>query len=251
MTKKQIILKIKNAFAKHLKVSPALAAGLVPSSLTDGKLYEAHVLSRVLENLDVTEKMTLTLVGGANMKLKSSPGPINLAYPHIELNRNGSHVADLWTDVEFLSLSYCSNASSSPPTKGHYHELDLVVVRPGASGRPRCDEIWLGVECKNTTYQKGLLKEILGIRRELSLLERSNQNPLQYLATNPRSRVSSFVSNGVFDGHSGHSILGSRYDVRDRFCSRIFVVGRLRSRREIAKRQPISSERCMRPEIKV
>ncbi len=111
------------------------------------------------------------------MKLKSSPGPINLAYPHIELNRNGSHVADLWTDVEFLSLSYCTNASSSPPTKGHYHELDLVVVRLGASGRPRCDEIWLGVECKNTTYQKGLLKEILGIRRELSLLRDPTKTP--------------------------------------------------------------------------
>ena len=35
------------------------------------------------------------------------------------------------------------------------------------------DELWLGIECKNTGYQKGLLKEILGIRRELSLLSNS------------------------------------------------------------------------------
>ena len=192
MTKTQIILKMKKAFAKHLKVSPALAAGLVPASITDGKLYEAHVLSKVLEKLDVTEKMALTLVGGTNIKLKSSHGPINFAYPHVELNRNGTHVADLWTDVEFLSLSYCSNAGSSPPTKGHYHELDLIVVQSGASGRPKCDEIWLGVECKNTTYQKGLLKEILGIRRELSFLQNPtktsfNSWPRTHVPANPPS----------------------------------------------------------------
>ena len=175
MTKEQIILKLKEAFAKHLKAAPALVDVLVPSSVTDGKLYEAHVLSKVVESLDDIEKVTLTLVGGAKMQLKSSPGPINPAYPHIELRKNGSHVADLWTDVEFLSLSYCVGGTTSPPTKGHYHELDLVVVQAGATGRPRCDQIWLGVECKNTAYQKGLLKEILGIRRELSFLQPPTQ----------------------------------------------------------------------------
>jgi hypothetical protein len=54
--------------------------------------------------------------------------------------------------------------------KGDYHELDILVVGAGTTGRPRHDQIWLGVECKNTGYEKGLLKEILGIRRELSLL---------------------------------------------------------------------------------
>jgi hypothetical protein len=168
--KKEIIQKLKASFAKHLKVSPSLAGSIVPSPITDGKLYEAHVLSRVIENLGATEKLSLTLVGGANMKLKSAPGPINPAYPHIELRRSGSHVANVWTDVEFLALSYCTNGSSLPPTKGHYHELDIVVAHVGATGRPKCNDIWLGVECKNTTYAKGLLKEILGIRRELSFV---------------------------------------------------------------------------------
>jgi hypothetical protein len=44
------------------------------------------------------------------------------------------------------------------------------VVGGGATGRPRHDEILLGVECKNTVYTKDLLRGILGVRRELSLL---------------------------------------------------------------------------------
>lgn len=56
------------------------------------------------------------------------------------------------------------------PQKGEYHELDIAVVDPDLTGRPRNDRVWLGAECKNTGYHKGLLKEVLGIRRELSLL---------------------------------------------------------------------------------
>jgi len=55
-------------------------------------------------------------------------------------------------------------------TSGDYHELDILIVDAGSSGRPRYDQIWLGVECKNTGYGKELLREILGVRRELSLL---------------------------------------------------------------------------------
>jgi hypothetical protein len=64
MTKEEIVVKLTEAFAKHLKVSIALTTGLVPVSITDGKLYEAYVLSKVLEKLDTAENMTLVLVGG-------------------------------------------------------------------------------------------------------------------------------------------------------------------------------------------
>ena len=218
MTKKQIIQKLKDAFAKHLKVSPAFAAGLVPPSITDGKLYEAYVLSRVVEKLNNIENMTLTLVGGTKMKLKSSPGPINPAYPHIRLERNGGYVADLWTDVEFLALSYCSQGTSSPPTKGHYHELDLVVVEAGATGRPRYNQIWLGVECKNTSYQKGLLKEILGIRRELSLLSNVNKTCFNYwprtsVPANPPSCLIVYsTDSGVTDYADPGSVFGIDFE---------------------------------------
>lgn len=115
------------------------------------------------------EGYSLILVGGTKFQLKSSPGPINRSYPRIELRRSDNPIAELWTDVEFLSMSYCMGGASNL-TKGDYHELDILVVGAGTTGRPRHDQIWLGVECKNTGYEKGLLKEILGIRRELSLL---------------------------------------------------------------------------------
>ena len=59
-------------------------------------------------------------------------------------------------------------------------------MEPGQQGRPRHDSVWLGVECKNTGYQKGLLKEILGIRRELSLL---SDNRSTKFSSWPRSLV--------------------------------------------------------------
>jgi hypothetical protein len=69
---------------------------------------------------------------------------------------------------------------------GDYHELDLAITDSGVSGRPSHSQIWLGVECKNTGYTKGLLKEILGIRRELSLLQ--NDRPTRFNSW-PRTSV--------------------------------------------------------------
>jgi hypothetical protein len=170
VTRGQIQKQLERIFKQHLGVNSGVTQGLVPATATPGKLYEAHVLSRVVEHLVVDEGYSLTLVGSSKIQLKSSPGPINRSYPRIEPRRLGACVAELWTDVEFLALSHCSQLGASP-TKGCYHELDIIIVDPGLSGRPRCETIWLGVECKNTGYQKGLLKEILGVRRELSLLQ--------------------------------------------------------------------------------
>jgi hypothetical protein len=91
----------------------------------------------------------------------------------------------MWTDIEFVSLSHGARPSG-PPTKGEYHELDIAVVDPGLTGRPRNDQVWLAAECKNTGYNKGLLKEILGVRRELSLLQ--DEQPTRFQAW-PRSSV--------------------------------------------------------------
>lgn len=169
MTRDQIRRQLQDAFRRYLGVPSTTAGKLVPRTVPAGKLYEAHVLSRVLEHLAVDEGYTLTLVGGAKLRLKSSPGPINRRYPRIELRRSGKCAAELWTDIEFISLSCCFRKPAAI-TKGDYHELDIVIVSAGEAGRPKCNAIWLGVECKNTGYEKGLLKEILGIRRELSLL---------------------------------------------------------------------------------
>lgn len=186
MTRDQVKRRLGDVFKRHLGVSSAVAQGLVPETVSSGKLYEAHVLSRIVERLVKDENYDLTLTGGTKVQLKSSPGPINRSYPRIELRRGGSCIAELWTDIEFLSLSYWTRRRTGPKqgpsmflkppvTKGDYHELDIVIVTAGLTGRPKHDAIWLGIECKNTGYEKGLLKEILGIRRELSLLDDEQQ----------------------------------------------------------------------------
>ena len=185
MKKSDIKKKLRALLRKHLLAQPGAVRSLVPSTVTDGKLYEAHVLSLVVEKLAVQEKYALVLTGGSKVQLKSSPGPINRKYPRIDLRKNGILRAELWTDVEFLSLSHAARGLSTT-TLGDFHELDLLIVEAGQSDRPTHDKVWLGVECKHTSYQKGLLKEILGIRRELSLL--TDLQPTQF-STWPRPRV--------------------------------------------------------------
>jgi hypothetical protein len=167
--------RIEAAIRRYAQATSSRAYALVPSSLTSGKLYEAHVLSLILGRLYTDERFGITLVNSNYIPLKSAPGPINRHYPHFELVRNGSKVAELWTDVEFLTLSYSQSGSSRSPQFGDYHELDIMIVDSGVSGRPAHSNVWLGVECKNTGYNKGLLKEILGVRRELSLLQDPRQ----------------------------------------------------------------------------
>lgn len=171
MDRRDVEKRITNMFQRYLAATRSRARSLVPPTLTAGKLYEAYVLGLVARELTVQESLQLILMGAPYLALKSAPGPINPSYPHVELHRGGSHVANLWTDVEFLSLSYSMQSLGGRPGLGDYHELDLLVTEPSARARPSPTDIWLGVECKNTGYTKALLKEILGIRRELSLLQ--------------------------------------------------------------------------------
>lgn len=178
--------RIENAIRRFATASSTKAFGLVPQSLTSGKLYEAHVLSIVLEKLATQEQFKITLLNSNFIPLKSAPGPVNRKYPYFQLRRNGRTVAELWTDVEFTALSFSQRSGGTALQRGDYHELDLLVTDTGVTGRPSHSQIWLGVECKNTGYTKSLLKEILGIRRELSLL----QNPRSTRFSKwPRSQV--------------------------------------------------------------
>jgi hypothetical protein len=170
MNKAAVKSKITKALRLGMKGKKADIEGLIPKALTAGKLYEAYVLALVCQQLKSHENCTLTLIGSSKITLKSSPGPINSAYPYIRVDRNGQHFANIWTDIEFTSLS-ASQSGKVPLTLGDYHEMDIAVLSPGASARPLPAQVLLAVECKNTGYQKSLLREILGVRRELSLLQ--------------------------------------------------------------------------------
>ena len=170
MNKDAVKRRIEKAIQNYATAQSLNEFDLVPQSLTSGKLYEAHVLSIVIEKLATEEYFQITLKNSKFISLKSSPGPINRSYPYFQLERDQSVVAELWTDIEFKSLSYDKRHTDRPIQRGDYHELDIVVTDSRVECRPQHSQIWLGVECKNTRFKKGFLREILGIRRELSLL---------------------------------------------------------------------------------
>lgn len=169
MNKAALKAKITKALRKGIRATKSDIVNLLPTAFTAGKLYEAYALALICQNLKSKEGCKLILIGSTNITLKSSPGPINAAYPHIRAEKNGSHFANIWTDIEFVGLS-AFHSGKAPLTLGDYHEMDVAVVSPGAAGRPAPHEIYLAAECKNTGYQKSLLRETLGVRRELSML---------------------------------------------------------------------------------
>jgi hypothetical protein len=208
MNKAAIKKRIEKAIRRYATASSSRAFGLVPQSLTSGKLYEAHVLSIVIEKFATKEGFHIMLFNSNFIPLNSAPGPINRSYPYFQLCHRGRVDAELWTDVEFTSLSYDQRGAATPVQRGDYHELDIVVADPGVNGRPRHSQIWLGVECKNTGYTKGLLKEILGIRRELSLLQnprstRFSQWPRAQVPAEPNSCLMVFSTDPGVSNYTG------------------------------------------------
>ena len=185
MTRNEANARISAILRRYVSGRDPAQFELLPKALTAGKLYEAYTLALIASQLASTEGLELMLMNSNYVPLKSSPGPINRSYPHIRLARNGWIIAEMWTDIEFVSLSHGARPSG-PPSKGEYHELDIAVVDPGLTGRPKNDQVWLAAECKNTGYNKGLLKEILGVRRELSYLR--DEQPTRF-QTWPRTSV--------------------------------------------------------------
>jgi hypothetical protein len=169
--------RVQGIFKKYMSGVPS--STLIPPRAVAGKVYEAIVLGYVVENLVRREGMRLALVGGSKLYLKTAPGPINPSYPYIKVVKNSVHVASVFTDIEFTTLSCQAAGNSTPCTPGDCHELDIVVVDASATGRPCPQMIWLGVECKHTVYTKSLLREALGVRRELSLLRPSTPTRFQ------------------------------------------------------------------------
>jgi hypothetical protein len=138
------------------------------AKVSAGKVYEAWVLCEILTRLRIDEGCSIGLRGPATLSLKSSPGPINRAYSYFEV-ATGREVLEVWTDVEFLTMSHASRGATWR-SRGDFHELDIVAVPEGADRYPAHDQIRIGVECKHTRYRKELLRAILGVRRELSWL---------------------------------------------------------------------------------
>jgi hypothetical protein len=149
---------------------------VLPVTVAAGKTYEAWVLCDVLEHLRAAEGFDVQLVNGNKVVLKTGGGPINDSYAHFVLRKPTRDPLEVWTDVEFLGLSAASRGVSATIAQPcDYHELDIIVVDEGVRGRPWHRDIRVAVECKDSAYDKHMLRAILGVRRELSLLTAPSQ----------------------------------------------------------------------------
>ncbi|WP_167666624.1 hypothetical protein [Micromonospora narathiwatensis] len=126
----------------------------------------------ILENLRTHERYEVILVGSDKMRLRSSGGPIDRSFAHFELRQRGQPLLEVWTDIEILTLSHHLRRGELPPQRGDCHELDIVILPAGIkSGYPPHDLVRMAVECKNTAFQKHMMRAALGVRRELSYLK--------------------------------------------------------------------------------
>ena len=179
MSTSSIKKRIKDIF--HLTLGPSASFSrtnhMIPETHTatgvnhfKGKLYETFVLSQLLKKLTNDEGFTFELRNGtSHLRLRPNPGMINRSYSWIDAFKGGNKIGEIWTSVEFASLSHLSSGRTNY-NPGDYHELDIGFYMGVPNGHPSCDSVIIGIECKNTGMKKSILREVLGLRRELSVL---------------------------------------------------------------------------------
>lgn len=157
--------EIRKFFKKH-----GVSAKKAAASASDGKVYELYCLVQTLDWLKSQYPVTVRFVG-STVDFKASPGNIDRSKSYFEI-AGGGHTLELHTDIEIETLG--SALSGGTGDNSGYHEIDLVLIDPGVPDgqKPRHDQLLLGVECKaHASFGKGIVKQVLGIRRELSLLQ--------------------------------------------------------------------------------
>lgn len=174
MNKAAAILKLDAALNKYGTAFKGSTAAALPASLGRGKAYELHCIAAILEELGTREHWTFRYHGGATLPFRLGGGRIGGPKAHIDsFNAGGKLIGTIWTAVDFVAASahasICS-VSGSSPGKGQRHELDIALVDPAASADPCHEHILLGVECKERIFTNALLKEVLGVRREMTML---------------------------------------------------------------------------------
>jgi hypothetical protein len=167
--------KITTTLKAHANVSPARTQNLLPMKSLQGKLYEAHILATICEGLTIQEGLRISFVGGNILMLRQKGGPINRSYPYFKVWKDTTLFAELFTDLYFATLSYKMRGAPKHKAYGDYHELDIAILQPGQTGYPQQTEVMLAVECKNTSINKNIIRELLGFRRELSFYLRNSQ----------------------------------------------------------------------------
>lgn len=163
-------LKTKELFERQLSLNRKTTNQLLEKAKKKGKIYEAYCLGLLCKYLKEKENCSIRLKGGNIVYLKSSGGPINKNFPYFEVYKNKIKLGEIFTDIEFLTLSSWFDQQQEEIDRSAYYEIDICLVKPNVKDgeRPIPDEILIAVECKSGKWYKKYLRELLGTRRELS-----------------------------------------------------------------------------------
>lgn len=177
---------IKRVFKTYATQPPLPGRKITASQL--GKVYELYCLSRFLEELKA-DGFRLFYRGKPDAAFKGSPGLIDPKKdPHFDVQgQTGGVIGQIWLNIEIMTLGAAINHARDSSRK---HELDIILVDPGATGRPHFERILVGIECKSTAnFRKPILKEALGVRREMSLLHQAQLSRLSECTNNRNMSV--------------------------------------------------------------
>jgi hypothetical protein len=187
MNKATAATEIQKVFAAYKAQTPADTRLL--NALKKGKLYELYVLAKLVENL--AKRGFVLAFQGKNLAFKGAHGKVKASDPHFVVSKPGSSKADfrIFVDIEFETFG---RHTGVPADRSARHELDIVVVVGSfSSGYPRYSDLALGAECKAVAnVEKALVKEALGVRRELSLFVDKTPSVLTVAGGSPSVDVS-------------------------------------------------------------
>ena len=157
--------EIRNFFQKYGRY-----VGKSYNKLMKGKIYELYCLSLVIERLTSEYGYRISIqTRSQSIDFKTSPGKIDRTKSYF-IAHAPRDIFEIYTDIEIMTMGAINQIHQD---RSAYHEIDIVATRTDLCGRPQYDELILGVECKSSAnFDKSILKQALGIRRELSLLDK-------------------------------------------------------------------------------
>lgn len=174
---------IKSIFGTYGVASSTIPAGA--SSHARGKVYELYVLTQVIRHLrSLGYRIRFSRPRGA-VQFKSSPGLLKASDPHFSVSLPGNNpIFDIYVDIEFQTLGSSLQARAVNPDLSEHHEIDIGVFRHGLNNvRPAHTDVALAVECKAVvSLSKAVIRGMLGLRRELSLLSPPRTSVLAAIA---------------------------------------------------------------------
>lgn len=174
---------IRSVFGAYGIASSTIPAGA--SSHARGKVYELYVLTQVIRHLrSLGYRISFSHPSGA-VKFKSSPGLLKASDPHFSVSLPGHKPTfDVYVDIEFQTLGSSRMRGRALSDLSEHHEIDIGVFRHGLNNaRPAHTDVALAVECKAVvSLSKAVIRGILGLRRELSLLSPPRTSVLAAIA---------------------------------------------------------------------